>query len=174
MQIDNLLAIIPPPPVPVEASGEAWEKVEERLGAVLPDDYKEFICHYGSGLISNFIGIYNPFSKRININLLEQSERQLWALRTLIGEGEVCPYELFPTPEGLLPFGRTENGDALHWLTCGSPGNWSIVVNDSRSPEYEQFDCSLSEFLVGILTQKKHCSIFPPDFSKGNAVFHPI
>ena len=132
-----------------------WEKVEERLGLGLPTDYKEFITLYGSGRISKFVWIFNPLSKRKNINLFEQVERQLSALRTLSSEfREQCPYKLFPASGGLLPVGLTDNGDVLHWLTSESPSNWSVVVNASRGPEYQRFDHSLSTFLVRILTRK--------------------
>ena len=129
MSIDALLAIMPPPPTPLGAIGE-WEKVEEKIGSELPADYKDFVRLYGSGRINNFIWVFSPFSERINLNLFEQVERQLSALRAVIAEGEKCPYELFPASGGLLPFGLTDNGDVLHWLTLGSANNWVVVVND--------------------------------------------
>lgn len=160
-----------PPTEPVETQG-SWSSVEEKLGCELPDDFKEFIAVYGSGTIGRFISVLNPFSKRPNLNLLEQSRRQLDALRILLDEfGERNPYDLFPAPGGLLPVAITDNGDVIHWLTNGGAAGWTIVVNEARSPDYEQFDCSLTSFLEGLLDGSIRCRAFPDPICEGNITF---
>jgi hypothetical protein len=99
----------------------------------------------------------------------------LAALRELKGMPGIrhVPYPLFPEPGGLLPFGIDDNGDGLYWLTTGEPDQWSIVVNESRAPEYEQFDMSVTEFLQEVLSRKTICEIFPSDFPLEEPDFQP-
>jgi hypothetical protein len=161
MSVGTLSRILPPPPSPVEANG-SWPQVEEALGIKLPDDFKEFIEVYGSGTIGHFLSVLNPFSDRPALNLLMQSQRQLDALRILVSDfGERKPYDPYPIPGGLLPVAITDNGDVIHWLTRGAPVHWTIVVNESRSPDYEEFGCNLTSFLQGILDGSIDCRAFP-------------
>jgi len=54
--------IAPPPSIPNEAQGD-WEQVEATIKLILPNDYKKLISQYGSGRFSDFLYIFNPFSK---------------------------------------------------------------------------------------------------------------
>jgi hypothetical protein len=165
MIIDDLMEMMPPPPAPVEAPGISWLAIEENVATELPQDYKSFIETYGSGCVAAFLYIFNPVSSREPINLLKQIPRQLWALKVLAEEfGERLPYPLFPALGGLLPFGITDNGDVLHWLTSGTPKDWQVVVNESRAPRYELYSLDMTTFLVRLLTRSVRCSIFPDDF----------
>lgn len=174
MPLNLLTDILFPPELPIENHGSLWPEVEHELEARLPHDYKTFIDSYGTGKINSFILIFNPFSTNQYVNLKDQAHRQLDALRTLIKGGESCPYPLFPEPGGLLPVGITDNGDVIHWLTKGSSDAWSVVVNDSRSPEYEEFDCDLTSFLASILTRDIRSKIFPESFPNTQPRFEPI
>jgi hypothetical protein len=168
-----LSRIMPPPANPVEAGG-SWSYVEERLGVELPEDFKDFIQLYGSGRIDRFVSVLNPFSTRPTLNLLEQSTRQLDALRELHDYfGEQNPFELYPTAGGLLPVAITDNGDVIHWLTSGNPADWTIVVNEARSPDYEQFACNLTAFLEGLLVKSIICRALPSSAFNGTPEFNP-
>ncbi|WP_051711572.1 SMI1/KNR4 family protein [Andreprevotia chitinilytica] len=162
---NNLVAIIAPPSNPSELPSEGgWAAVEKRLGVSLPDDYKRFIETYGSGCIGRFLWIFNPFSKNQNLNLERQIVTQAKVLEELQTYGEVMPFKSFPEQEGILPFGITDNGDLLFWRTIGRPDDWSIVVNEARSPEWEDFNLSISEFLTEILKRQLVCNCFPKSF----------
>lgn len=174
MTIASLSSVMPPPANPIEARG-SWSDVEGVLGAQLPDDYRDFIERYGSGTIDHFITILNPFSVRPTLNLLEQSKRQLNALRDLRENfHEQNPFELYPSHGGLLPVAITDNGDVIHWLTCPNRDSWAIVVNEARSPDYQKFECSLTDFLTGIIKKSIVCRAFPAYIFRGHAEFEPI
>lgn len=165
MAIDYLKAVISPPMNVSEARGAGgWAGVEGRMGTALPNDYKEFIDAYGSGQIGGFIWVFNPFSINENLNLEKQAIRQATVLDELRSYGEVVPYESFPSVGGILPFGITDNGDVLFWQTGGNPNDWTVLVNEARSPEWEVFSSSLTRFLAEILSRKVVCRAFPKKF----------
>lgn len=161
MSLSALLTVLPAPQHPSEVpTPETWSDTERQLGQ-LPEDYKAFLGRFGTGTIGDFIGILNPASKNPHLNLLVKGRAILSALIELRDGGEPCPYPLFPDPGGLLPFGVTDNGDMLLWLTAGEPRRWSVVVNAGREPTYETFECDMTDFVAGILTGRLHCSVFP-------------
>jgi SUKH superfamily protein len=175
MYIEQLLAVLTPPRNLFENTGAPWPIIEEEVGLRLPDDYKSFIMTYGSGRISRFLWVLNPFSANRNINLMSQVEKRLQSLRTLNRDfGERCPYSLFPVKGGLLPCAITDNGDVVYWITDGQPSYWRIVVNEARGPRYELFEDGLVSFLVRLLTRMENCAIFPKSFPDPTPSFEPV
>lgn len=140
--INSLKQILTPPTRPVEAVGD-WDAAEQDLGTGLPDDYKEFINTYGSGMISELpIMIYNPFADSIGFPLKEGVYGHhgiMFAYQTLIDDEFDFGYDLFPEPGGLLPFGATGVGDYLNWKTGGDPNSWHVVVSGHCEREWHVF-----------------------------------
>jgi len=168
-----LLKILLPPPNPVEIpTAEDFDAVERQVGT-LPDDYKVFLTHFGTGIINRFLWVLNPASANQHLNFLRGGEPILKALKELKSDGEYSPYPLYPEAGGLLPFGKTDNGDALFWLRVGEPNQWPVIVNAARDPDYEKFDCGMTDFLADILTRHTRCSIFPKSFPGEASIFLP-
>ncbi|THD75228.1 MAG: SMI1/KNR4 family protein [Phenylobacterium sp.] len=158
----------------MEASGD-WSAVEAAMRVTLPADYKDFIATYGSGTIGNFITIFNPFSERPTLNLLNQSVKQIDVLNELHENfGEPRPYDLYPVVPGLLPVGMTDNGDIVHWLTDRDSVNWTIVVNEARSPDYEHFNYNLSEFISSLLENSASVRAFPHSIFQNGVTFRSL
>ena len=164
---------MPPPAVPFEApQGEDWLEIERKIGTALPCDYKRFIESYGSGRIDDFLSILNPFSANKYLNLFFQFETQLASLSELKATGsEIVPFDLFPMPGGLLPFGITDNGDVLYWVTVGQPDVWTVAINASRSPDWRYFAVGMVAFLWKTLTRQELCEVFPDDFPSDTPLF---
>lgn len=172
MTINYLTLQLPPPVNPSEIpTTGAWTVLERRLGTMLPDDYKEFIELYGSGRVGRFLWIFNPFSANENLNLEKQIATQANVLFELQSYGEAIPYKSFPEPGGILPFGITDNGDVLFWRVTGDPNNWHVVVNESRAPDWEGYELSMSRFLAEILQRHLTCNIFPKNFPEQPVIF---
>jgi len=171
--LDKLRRILPPPASPHEAIADPhrWLAVFEELGSRLPEDYIQLIKAYGTGQVNGFLTVYNPFAANRYVNLLRQVPQELSVLRTIKWQApETVPYPLWFEPRGLLPWGRTDNGEVLCWATDGGPppaggtelvDSWTIVVIGGRNPEHQAFSTSLEEFLVDVLTRRGHCSLFP-------------
>ena len=73
------------------------------------------------------------------------------------------PEALFPEPGGLHPWAGTDNGDRLYWRTEGNPDSWSVVVWESRGPQYEDYALTMSGFLVAWLQGDVRIPMFPPE-----------
>jgi hypothetical protein len=171
--INSILPDLVLPLAPVETLGD-WDSVEDALQVVLPQDFKDYIAVFGSGVIGEFITILNPFSSRPTLNLIDQSKRQLNALRELRDLGEPQPFELHPAKPGLLPVAMTDNGDVIHWLTTENSSDWTVVVNAARSPDYEHFQYSLTDFIRGVIERTIHVSAFPKTIFRNRATFRTI
>ncbi|MBI1178451.1 hypothetical protein GC207_13535 [bacterium] len=166
MSIESFRQIVVPPQNPLEAGKtDDWLDVERQVGLSLPLDFRNYINIYGSGYLCEFIWVFNPFAANRSLNLFKQLKTRLDALREIKQQlpGDV-PYMLYPERGGLFPCGATGNGDCIYWLTVGKPDEWSIVVNESRGPDWERFDLGLIDFLEGIMRKTISCSIFPSDF----------
>jgi hypothetical protein len=159
MTIDTLIKVLPPPAEPYQAFSGPWEPVEAELGLVLPQDYKDFVRLYASGYFMEFIGVYVPRSKNPHTRLEYNVPVVCRSLSSLTFLQEP-PYPFWPTPGGLLPFGGTDDGDDLFWLTREAPEEWKVVVLDRGGDRFETLDCDLTDFLAGLITGE----ILPKEF----------
>ncbi len=159
MSIESLIAVLPPPARPYDASGD-FSIVEESLETGLPDDYKAFVRSYGYGKVCDFISIHNPFSSNEYVNLingLDIFKRELNYLGSK--HDSERRYDSFPAIPGLLPFAGTDNGDTLFWLVDGNPNDWRTVIGEARAPIYEEYELSFSELLAAYVSDNLNSKI---------------
>ncbi len=71
MGIDQLVQLMPPPEKSLAASGD-WQAVAAAVGTALPIDYMAFISRYGTGRVSGFLWVYNPFEQNAHLNLVSR------------------------------------------------------------------------------------------------------
>ena len=167
MLIEPLISVLPPPANPKEVgNSEDWLRVTARLGIRLPEDYVKFITYYGTGSLSDYVDVLNPFTANRNLNLLRQVPQILGQLRELKEEmPDSFPWPLFFEPGGFLPWGFSIDGDYFGWLTHRFQGTWKIGVMAS-SGGFEIHDCSFSTFLIGILLGDIDSAAIPVDFAQ--------
>jgi hypothetical protein len=171
MSVQELAAVLPPPAEPRETQGD-WARVEAEIGSPLPADFKEYVARYGTGVVNDFLWPLNPFAANDNVNLVSEIRFQLDTLRATRDKfPKKFTYAIFPEPGGYLPWGRSENGDVMHWKTQGTPEQWTLAVTDSRAPEWEEFAEPMTSFLARLLAGQITCAIFPPDFLEGGPRF---
>lgn len=61
----------------------------------------------------------------------------------------------------MLPWGITDNGDILYWLTKGdNPDAWTIAINESRGPLWEEFDMDMSTLLAKMVSGEVESKVF--------------
>jgi hypothetical protein len=171
MYVDQLTSFIAPPQQPHETgTPKTWEKVENRLGSALPEDYKSFVDSYGTGSFDDFISVYNPFAANENLNLfyvldvLYQADRGTH-LKIGYDWTAVHPFKLFPAREGLLPWGGTASfGDFFFWQVKGSPQSWETIFYNLRSGEYEVWKYPLTEFLYRLFQRQIESVLLPENY----------
>jgi hypothetical protein len=161
MRLEEFVKLVPPPAKPRDNIGD-WSEVESALGTTLPTDYKVYIDAYGTGILLDFLWIYNPFAQDVEANLLIQSSGELRTQRELRTKLAI-PYPLFPEPGGVLPLGRTHNGDVFFWSTEGEADAWTVVVRGSRRIELEEFKLGLLDMIAALVLQTVTVSAFPDD-----------
>lgn len=160
MTIENLIRAAASPPEPGDPFIGPWEVVEAELGTALPPDYKELVRRYGYGYWLEFIGIDVPRCRNPNMRLEEQVRLECDVIRKV----GLIEHPLWPEPGGLMPFGGTDNGDTLAWVTRGAPEEWRVaVLPDDTWGEVELLDCDVTDFLAGLATGSLRPKGLPDD-----------
>jgi hypothetical protein len=172
--LDDLLALVPSP---AQVPLTDWSGVVLPGGAEPPADYRALVDAYGPGKFDGFLRVLLPRAANRHADLLHQTAAQIDALRTLRERGEDVPYDI-DTPEGqLVPWGITDNGDVAYWRRAqgAAPETWTVTVNESRSPDWFDYDGPVTAFLRDVLSRRVHVEVFPEpeDWPSAQPVFEP-
>jgi hypothetical protein len=165
MMLERLRSLLPPPANPVEPGRpDGWAPVEAALGTGLPPDFKAFTEQYGSGKVDDFLYLFNPFARGQDGNLLFEKDRVLAAYtETRAKFPERLPLPPFPEPGGVLPLGRTDNGDELYWVTRGTPADWPVALLESRAARQEVHPLTVTGLLAALAAGELRTDVLPDD-----------
>lgn len=171
--MDKLNYILTPPEKPNNIGNEArWKDFFSVLGTELPPDYIKFIQTYGTGGVDNFLWILTPFVNDENVNFtVRQKEISDAYIQSKTSFPQYYKHNIYPQIGGLLPWGYTDNGDELYWLTTGKPDEWKVVVYESRSHINYTYSLRMVDFLFGLITKELVCEAFPDDFPSDEPQF---
>jgi hypothetical protein len=163
--LERLRQLLPPPADPVEPGRpDGWAAAERNLGTALPGDFKAFTELYGSGTVDDFLYLFNPFASGQDGNLLAEKDRVLAAYgQTRARFPDRLPLPPFPEPGGVLPLGRTDNGDELYWVTAGDPDGWPVALLESRAALQELHAMPVTGFLAALAANQLTSRILPED-----------
>jgi hypothetical protein len=163
--LERLRRLLPPPANPVEAGRpDGWAAVEAALGTGLPSDFKAFTERYGSGTVDDFLYLFNPFTQGPDGNLLDEKDRVLAAYRqTRTRFPGRLPWPPFPEPGGVLPLGRTDNGDELYWVTQGQPDQWPVALVEARAALQEVHPMPVTGLLAALAANQLTSRVLPED-----------
>ncbi|MEU0485851.1 hypothetical protein ABZ260_42625 [Streptosporangium sp. NPDC006013] len=174
--VADLVAIIGPPNK--SASAVDWTAIEAETGLVFPSDYKVWTAQYADLRLNDFLYVSRPdlggLERQCAIHRMSQLRPLIeeWGTINLVDdegrETEVSPFPLYPELGGVYPWGSTDNGDYLLWLTGPDPEKWTIVITDGWM--WWHYPGSLMDFLVGIMSRKVLCPLFPDDFPDGTDI----
>ncbi|MCH5584750.1 SMI1/KNR4 family protein [Shimazuella sp. AN120528] len=150
--VEQLVELIPPP---AKAKSFDWQRVEESLGVILPDDYKELVETYSGGQFEDYLYFLEPDREHYDImkHDLERAEayESLW-------EYERKPDEIEDGKHRLIPWATTDNGEYLFWLVRKgeerNPDNWPVMINAAKEDEWEYFPMGCVAFFVQALERK--------------------
>jgi hypothetical protein len=163
--LERLRQLLPPPADPVEPGRpDSWAEVEAAIGTQLPTDFKAFTELYGSGMVDDFLYLFNPFAAGKDGNLLIEKDRVLAAYRQSRARfPDRLPLPPFPEEGGVLPLGRTENGDELYWVTEGHPDDWPVALLASRAALQELHRMPVTGFLAALAAYQLASRVLPDD-----------
>jgi hypothetical protein len=166
MSLDRLRSLAPPPDEPLEPGDpKGWGRVAEALGTALPEDFERFTDLYGSGKFDDFLYLLNPFSADPAGNLVAAKDTMLAGYAETRGKfPDRLPLPPYPEPGGLLPLGRSDNGNELYWLTEGAPDDWGVVAFAGRSTDHEVHRQPVTTFLALLLSGELDTDVFPDSF----------
>lgn len=143
-----------------------WEAMEASLGVSLPEDYKIMAESFPGGWFRMFAEVMPPHSSTM---LLGPHSRGVSdALRNLKNgnyAGSEFPFSAFPDPGGLLMCGDLRCLGYIFWrVISGDPAEWTIILADEEFVYWEEFNGSLSEFLLEVASGRFDASGFIDEF----------
>lgn len=158
-RIGPLTSVLRPPSKPVEnaISPAQWASLERGLGTALPSTYKKFLETYGTGSISRYVRVPNPFSRTdgwlawVARSIAADESARAFVARSHFTRVSKLPGPPFPAPEGLLPFADWDTSVRLHYWMRGSPEEWPIVWAFIGSDDHLVFELPLTTFLDQVL-----------------------
>ena len=162
-----------PPENPIDTGIKSdWITIENKIGTILPDDYKEYIATYGAGYVGQFLWVLNPFST--NGNLMDEMKYFQNSYAELKKNfPKYHPREVYPADNSLLLWGMTDNGDFLYWVyeKNKNPNDWKVGITDMGDEEYV-FDMNMSMFLEKLVKCEIQTEAFPENWlTKKNKTF---
>ncbi|MGW0886252.1 SMI1/KNR4 family protein [Streptomyces sp. NPDC002671] len=134
-----------------------WEATQQRLGQVLPQDYKDLVDVYGGGEFYGHIDFLSPpptlpDSELVTFNRGYMDDLfSLWA----ISDNRKCPAELAVDDLLLVVWAVTIDSDTISWLVRPGvpPEEWPVVVLHADLEDCEIYSMTCTEFLAGLFAR---------------------
>jgi hypothetical protein len=168
MTLAKIVELLPVPTNTSENARVDWSELPEEFGGRFPDTYVDFVSTYGTGSVGAFFWVLNPFSKNPSLNLGQASYFRN-AYQSLRDE---FPQYYRRHSDDFLPWGFTDNGDAVVWLTDeGDPNEWCVCVQASDPAQEEVTGLNTQAFLEALLEKKLASTILPIEFLQAEKKF---
>ena len=165
------MARLTPPAAPFD-----WEQVEQRLGAPVPQDYRELLDGGGGGLWLDFLRLFvpapGPGFKHVD---LERSGLEFEQLQDMFEDEVVGPPDDLDPEARLLPWASTGSGVTLYWQV--SPGadadSYPIQVSDRNGDLWERYDQPTTDLLLGLVQGEVSSELLNESWMNRDVLFQP-
>ncbi|GAA0977621.1 hypothetical protein GCM10009551_014570 [Nocardiopsis tropica] len=153
-----------------------WGQVEYRLGASVPQDYRELLDAGGGGLWLGFVRLYVPApGPGLQHVDLERSGLEFEQLQDLFEDEVVGPPDDLHPGSRLLPWASTGTGVTLYWQV--SPGTaaeaYPVRVSDRDGDVWEKHDLPTTDLLLGLVRGEVRSELLDGSWTDRDALFTP-
>ncbi|WP_454853764.1 SMI1/KNR4 family protein [Promicromonospora soli] len=162
-------ARLTPPPGPFD-----WEQVEQRLGAPVPQDYRELLDAGGGGLWLDYVRLFvpapGPGFKHVD---LERSGLEFEQLQDMFEDEVVEPPDDLDPDARLLPWASTGSGVTLYWDVSPEAvaDSYPIRVSDRNGDLWERYDLLTTDLLLGIVQGEVSSELLDESWMDRDALF---
>ncbi|MFF3075435.1 SMI1/KNR4 family protein [Kitasatospora sp. NPDC057936] len=141
-----------------------WEQGVDALnGLRFPADYRWLLDTYGAILIRSDLIVWTPTEKHGFERFLDYTTEAGEQVGVMYEDHrydetpETPPYEMLPSPGGLLCWGADNRGNFLFWLTADPDADhWPVVVWIQDLQQWDLFPGGTTAFLATLLTGDYH------------------
>ncbi|MBW3362109.1 SMI1/KNR4 family protein [Streptomyces microflavus] len=138
----------------------------------LPSNHRHLIETYGVGCFDEFLWIHGDSDENPHLDLWTQTG----VARSILAEQAASPLRaqlatLGVTPESLVKWGTTDNGDWLLWVPTGRPDSWPTIILEVRQRDLLLVSRTSTGVILDLLTGQLTTPIFPEDFPSDHPDF---
>jgi hypothetical protein len=151
-----------------------WAQVEHRLGASVPQDYRDLLDAGGGGLWLDFLRLHvpapGPGLRHVD---LERSGLEFRQLQDLFEDGVVGrPDDLAPDAR-LLPWASTGAGVTLYWQVSPETAAdaYPIRVSDRNGDVWERYDLLTTDLLLGTVRGEMRGELLDESWTERDVLF---
>jgi hypothetical protein len=151
-----------------------WAQVEHRLGASVPQDYRDLLDAGGGGLWLDFLRLHvpapGPGLRHVD---LERSGLEFRQLQDLFEDGVVGrPDDLAPDAR-LLPWASTGTGVTLYWQVSPETAAdaYPIRLSDRNGDVWERYDLLTTDLLLGTVRGEMRGELLDESWTERDVLF---
>ncbi|MFG2023032.1 hypothetical protein [Streptomyces sp. NPDC048825] len=167
-ELRNLTALCPPP----QNLGASRRERPERTALNIPGNHEDLIAAYGTGCFDEFLWIFANGAENANLDIGKSTHtmqsilrgKDVPALREALGNYRT-------SPEELIQWGVTDNGDSLLWIPVGDAESWPTVVIQAGQLDFVISGKTSTGVVLGLLTRSLGIRFFPDDFPSDHPEF---
>jgi hypothetical protein len=131
----------------------------------IPPSHRALTDTYGTGCFDEFLWIYADGAENRHLDIASQTE----SVRSILREKKMPEIRTVlqtygMTPEDLVQWGGTDNGDSLLWLPVGEPDQWPTIVIEAGQLSFTLLSGTSTAILLALLTRTATADAFPEDF----------
>ena len=158
--------------LPPSNFGPSRRERPERTVRKIPRNHDDLIAAYGTGGFDEFLWIFANGAENANLDIDKRARTMQSILRSK--EVPVLREALslhHASPEDLIQWGVTDNGDSLLWLPIGDAESWPTVFIQAGQFDFVISDKSSTGVVLGLLAGALRISFFPDDFPSDHPEF---
>jgi len=155
----------------------AWDRAERRLGAPVPQDYRDLLDAGGGGLWFGGLRLHvpapGPGLKHVD---LERSRLASEQLQDLFEDEVVTPPADLAPDDRLLPWASTGAGVTLSWQVSpatAASGAYPIRISDRNGDVWERYDLHTTDLLLRIADRQVRSDLLDESWLERDVLFAP-